>query len=476
MAKVTGFMEFHRAKGARRPPAERVRDWREYELPHPPDELNRQAARCMDCGVPYCSHGCPLGNIIPDFNDLVYHHDWAEALERLHATNNFPEFTGSICPAPCENSCTLAMDQYQEPVSIKKIELAIVERGWADGLIRPMPPARETGKSVAVVGSGPAGLACAQQLRRAGHTVTVFERADRPGGLLRYGIPHFKMGKDRLQRRIAQMEAEGVRFVVNADAGRNPSPADLRRHDAVVLCGGATQARELPLEGRNLEGIHPAMDYLTQANRVQEGDAVPGQIRADGRRVVVLGGGDTGADCVGTAHRQGAASVTSLEIVPRPPDARAADNPWPQWARVFRVAGAHEEGGERLFAVSTRRFLGSAGRLTGLETVRVRWEGGRPVEVPGTEAVIPADLCLLALGFTGPEKGPLLEGLGVALDERGNVRADPATRMTSVEGVFAAGDMARGQSLVVWAISEGRKAAQGVDRWLMGGTTLPAAL
>jgi glutamate synthase (NADPH/NADH) small chain len=470
-------MEFHRKKGARRPVAERVKDWKEYELPYPAPELNQQSARCMDCGVPYCMSGCPLGNIIPDFNDLVYHNDWANALERLHATNNFPEFTGGVCPAPCENSCTLAMDQYQEPVSIKKIELAIVDKGWAEGWIKPQPPEMESGKSVAVVGSGPAGLACAQQLRRAGHAVTVFERADRVGGLLRYGIPQFKLEKARLDRRVRQMTDEGVRFVVKAEAGVKPTAQALKKDfDAVVLCGGATQARDLGIEGRPLKGVHYAMEFLTQANKVQEGDSVPGQILAKDRQVVVIGGGDTGADCIGTSTRQGARSITSLEIIPQPPEARPMDNPWPQWARIFRTAGAHEEGGERRYAVSTRRFVGENGVLKGLETVEVRWEHGKPVEIAGSEKVIPADLCFLAMGFTGPEKGPLLEGLGVELDARGNVKADPATKMTSVQGVFTAGDMTRGQSLVVWAISEGRMAAQGVDRYLMGSTALPSAL
>ncbi|HTB21412.1 MAG TPA: glutamate synthase subunit beta [bacterium] len=477
MAKVTGFMEFHRPKGARRPVAERVKDWKEYELPYPGEELNHQAARCMDCGVPYCMSGCPLGNIIPDFNDLVYHSDWANALERLHATNNFPEFTGGICPAPCENSCTLALDQYQEPVSIKKIELAIVDKGWAEGWIKPLPPERETGKSVAVVGSGPAGLACAQQLRRAGHKVTVFERADRVGGLLRYGIPEFKLEKSRLERRVKQLSDEGVRFVVNANAGVNPTPQALKKDfDAVVLCGGATQARDLAIEGRGLKGVHFAMEFLTQSNKVQEGDTVEGQISAKAKHVVIIGGGDTGADCIGTSTRQGALDIHSLEIVPQPPVSRPQDNPWPQWARIFRTAGAHEEGGERLYAVSTRRFVGENGVLKGLETVQVRWDQGKPVEVAGSEKVIPADLCFLAMGFTGPEKGPLLDGLGVELDARGNVKSDPSTKMTSVPGIFTAGDMTRGQSLVVWAISEGRKAAQGVDRFLMGSTALPSAL
>ena len=476
MAKVTGFMEFHRQKGKRRPVEERVKDWKEYEQPLGAEDLNHQAARCMDCGIPFCMSGCPLGNIIPDWNDLVYHDKWQEAIERLHATNNFPEFTGSICPAPCENSCVLAMDQYQESVTIKKVELAIIDKGWAEGWIVPQAPAVETGKRVAVVGSGPAGMAAAQQLRRAGHAVTVYERADRIGGLLRYGIPHFKMEKWRLDKRVKQMEAEGVKFVVNANAGVNPTAAELKAFDAVVLCGGSTQARDLGAPGRELQGVHFAMEFLTQSNKVQEGDQVPGQISASAKHVVVIGGGDTGADCIGTSHRQGAKDVTSLEIIPQPPDSRPADNPWPQWARVFRTAGAHEEGGDRLYAISTRRFVGENGVLKGIETVQVKWEGGKPVEVAGTEKILPADLVLLAMGFTGPEKGPLLDGLGVELDARGNVKADPATKMTSVKGVFTAGDMTRGQSLVVWAISEGRKAAQQVDKYLMGSTTLASSL
>lgn len=477
MAKATGFMEFHRQKPLKRPVEERIKDWKEYELPFSAEDLNRQAARCMDCGVPFCQSGCPLGNIIPDWNDLVYHNRWEHALERLLATNNFPEFTGSICPAPCENSCVLAMDQYQEAVNIKKIELAIIDKGWDEGWIKPMPPAVETGKKVAVVGSGPAGMAAAQQLRRAGHAVTLYERADRIGGLLRYGIPHFKMEKWRLDRRVEQLKAEGVHIVTNAHVGIAPTAAELRsRFDAIVLCGGATQARDLPIPGRELQGIHFAMEFLTQANKVQEGDRVENQIHARGKDVVIIGGGDTGADCIGTSVRQGAKSITSLEIIPRPPETRAPDNPWPQWARIFRMAGAHEEGGERLYAISTTRFIGRDGRLTGLETVQVRWEGGKPVPVKGSERVIPADLCFLAMGFTGPEKSKLLEDLGVELDARGNVKSDPNTKMTNVEGVFTAGDMTRGQSLVVWAISEGRKAAQGVDAWLCGSSALPSAL
>jgi glutamate synthase (NADPH/NADH) small chain len=477
MAKVTGFMEFHRNKGARRPVEERVKDWKEYELPLAPEELNHQAARCMDCGVPFCMSGCPLGNIMPDWNDLVYHDKWQEAIERLHATNNFPEFTGSICPAPCENSCVLAMNQYEEPVTIKKIELSIVEHAWKEGWIKPLPPHVKTGKKVAVVGSGPAGLACAQQLARVGHAVTVYERADRPGGLLRYGIPEFKLEKARVDRRIKQMEAEGVRFLCNMNVGVNPKAADLRQeYDAVVLCGGATQHRDLPAPGRELRGIYPAMEFLTQSNKVQHGDKIEGQIHASGKHVFVIGGGDTGADCIGTSTRQGALSITSLEIVPQPPTSRPADNPWPQWARIFRVAGAHEEKGERQYAVTTKRFEGEGGVVKRIVTAKVEWKEGKPVEVPGSEQSLPADLVFLAMGFTGPEKGPLLSDLAVALDERGNVKADPATKMTSVPGVFTAGDMTRGQSLVVWAISEGRKAAQGVDKFLMGSTTLASVL
>ena len=477
MAKPTGFLEFHRQKGQRRPVDERVKDWKEYELPLSHDDLNHQAARCMDCGVPFCMSGCPLGNIIPDWNDLVYHDKWKEALERLQATNNFPEFTGSICPAPCENSCVLAMNQYQEPVNIKKIELAIVDKGWAEGWIKPLPAAQATGKKVAVVGSGPAGLAAAQQLARVGHAVTVFERADRPGGLLRYGIPEFKMEKARLDRRIAQMKAEGVKFECNANVGVKPSVAELRQgFDAIVLCGGATQHRDLPAPGRELKGIYPAMEFLTQSNKVQEGDSIPGQIVASGKHVIVIGGGDTGADCIGTSTRQGAASITSLEIVPQPPAARGEDNPWPQWARVFRVAGAHEEKGERAYAVTTKRFEGENGVLKAIVTAQVQWKDGKPVEVPGSEKTLPADLVFLAMGFTGPEKGPLLTDLNLALDARGNVMSDGQTKMTSNPGVFVAGDMTRGQSLVVWAISEGRKAAQGVDRFLMGSSTLTSAL
>jgi glutamate synthase (NADPH/NADH) small chain len=477
MGKPTGFMETGRELPRKRPAAERVGDWKEYVLPDEPSHLKAQAARCMDCGVPFCHQGCPLGNIIPDWNDLVYRERWKEAVERLHATNNFPEFTGRLCPAPCENSCTLAMDQYDQPVTIKLIEQTIIDRAWEEGWVKPLPALKKTGKKVAVVGSGPAGLACAQQLARVGHEVTVLERADRVGGLLRYGIPEFKMEKRHLNRRIQQMEAEGVRFKVNADIGHQIPIEDLRKNfDGIVLACGATQARNLNVPGRELKDVHFAMEYLCQSNRVQEGDSVENQIHAAGKHVVILGGGDTGADCISTAHRQGAKSVTSLELLPKPPASRAPDNPWPQWARILRVVPAHEEGGEILYSVSTRQFVSENGVLKKLKAVKVEWlpqPQGPPKmqEVAGGEFEIPADLVFLAMGFTGPEKNPLFEKLGVELDARSNVRSD-ANKMTNVPGVFTAGDMTRGQSLIVWAIAEGRAAARGVDLWLMGETTL----
>ncbi len=481
MAKVTGFLEYKRAKLRYRPVAERVRDWRQIMLPFPEGELKQQAARCMDCGIPFCHQGCPLGNLIPDWNDLVWRNVWREAIERLHATNNFPEFTGTLCPAPCEGACVLGIND--DPVNIKAVELAIVDHAFAQGWIKPEPPLVETGKRVAIVGSGPAGLAAAQQLRRAGHRVTVFERDDRIGGLLRYGIPEFKMEKRVLNRRLEQMKAEGVEFRTGAHVGVNVAVETLRReYDAILLAGGACQPRDLPVPGRELEGIHFAMEYLTQQNRVCEGDPVPAGSRIDarGKRVVIIGGGDTGADCLGTAHRQGAASVHQLEIMPRPPDERAPDNPWPQWPYIYRVSPAHEEGGERLFAVSTQRFLGDQrGHVRAVELVRVEAvrEHGRVVlnEIPGSRFELPADLVLLAMGFVGPERSPLLEELGVRLTDRGNVWRDE-NWMTSVEGVFTAGDMQRGQSLIVWAIAEGRSAAAAVDRYLMGYTDLPAPL
>ena len=481
MGKLKGFLEIERQRAPTRPVAQRVRDWREVYLPYGTSELRAQGARCMDCGIPFCHQGCPLGNLIPDWNDLVYEGKWQEAIERLHKTNNFPEWTGRLCPAPCEGACVLAIDR--EPVTIKSIELAIVERAFEDGRIALSPPQTRTGKTVAVVGSGPAGLAAADQLNRAGHDVTVFEKADRIGGLLRYGIPEFKMEKRFLDRRLQLMEAEGVRFRTGVHVGADVAAAELRAgHDALLLAGGAGWPRDLTVPGRELAGIHFAMEYLTQQNRLCEGDAVPPEeiVSAAGRHVVIIGGGDTGADCLGTAHRQQAASVTQLELLPRPPDTRADDNPWPDWPNVFRVSAAHEEGGERIYAVSTERFSGDAdGRVTTLHARRVemRRDNGRPVfdPMPGSEFEMPAGLVLLAMGFLGPDRPGMLTELGVRLTERGNVWRDE-TWMTSVPGVFTAGDMQRGQSLIVWAIAEGRSAARGIDTFLMGGSDLPAPL
>ncbi len=481
MGKVTGFLEIKRKKWPTRPVGERLRDWKEVYLPFPQDELKKQAARCMDCGIPFCHQGCPLGNIIPDWNDLVYKDHWRDAIDRLHATNNFPEWTGRLCPAPCEGSCVLEIND--DPVTIKAIELSIVERAFDEGWVAPRPPAVRTGKRVAVIGSGPAGLAAAQQLNRAGHSVTVFERADRIGGLLRYGIPEFKMEKRYLDRRLQLMEKEGVVFVTNAHVGVGVPVEALRdQFDAIVLAGGACHPRDLPVPGRELAGIHFAMDYLTLQNKRCEGDAIPDAdfITAQGKRVVIIGGGDTGADCLGTVHRQGASSVHQFELLPRPPDTRAPDNPWPQWPNIFRVSGAHEEGGERVYAVSTERFLGNAqGHVRALEARQVEMvrESGRLDFKPirGTEFTLDCDLVLLAMGFLGPERPGMLAELGVKLTERGNVWRD-ARWMTSVPGVFTCGDMQRGQSLIVWAIAEGRSAARGADLYLMGKSDLPAPL
>jgi glutamate synthase (NADPH/NADH) small chain len=479
VGKVTGFLEIKRKKAPARPVAERLHDWKEVSLPYPDGELKAQAARCMDCGVPFCHQGCPLGNLVPDWNDLVYRNHWHDAIQRLHATNNFPEWTGRLCPAPCEGSCVLGIND--DPVTIKGVELAIVEHAFEAGWVTAQPPLVRTGKRVAVVGSGPAGLAAAAQINRAGHWVTVFERSDRIGGLLRYGIPEFKMEKRFLDRRLAVMEKEGVAFQTNCDVGRAPAVADLQREfDAVVLACGAGAPRDLPVPGRELQGIHFAMDYLPLQNRRCEGDVVPEDrfITAAGKRVVIIGGGDTGADCLGTVHRQGALSVHQFELLPRPPDARATDNPWPQWPNVFRVSSAHEEGGERVYAVSTQRFTGNAqGRVTQLHGVSVEMvrEGGRLDfrPVAGSEFTVDVDLVLLAMGFLGPERsGPIAE-LGLKLTERGNVWRDPAW-MTSTRGVFTCGDMQRGQSLIVWAIAEGRSCARGVDLYLMGKSDLPA--
>jgi glutamate synthase (NADPH/NADH) small chain len=481
MGKATGFLEFRRAKQPYRPVAERLRDYRQVMRAFGDDDLKQQAARCMDCGIPFCHQGCPLGNLIPDWNDLVYRGHWAEAIERLHATNNFPEFTGTLCPAPCEGACVLGINS--DPVTIKAVELAIVDHAFQQGWIRPEPPARETGKKVAIVGSGPAGLAAAQQLRRAGHAVTLFERDDRIGGLMRYGIPEFKMEKKVLDRRLEQMKAEGVVFRTGVHIGVNAAVEELRAgYDAIVLTGGACAARDLPVPGRELKGVHLAMEYLGQQNRLCEGDKIPADKRIDarGKHVIIIGGGDTGADCLGTAHRQGAVSVHSLEIMPRPPETRASDNPWPQWPVIYRVASAHEEGGERVYAVSTKRFLGDdQGNVKAIELVRVELQrsGGRMVfnEIPDSTFSLPAERVFLAMGFTGPEKPGMIEQLGVKLTDRGNVWRDE-NWMTSVAGVFTAGDMQHGQSLIVWAIAEGRSAARGVDRYLMGVSDLPAPL
>jgi glutamate synthase (NADPH/NADH) small chain len=477
MGDIRGFLNVGRQLPTRRPVPVRLLDWNEVYEPFPTETLQAQASRCMNCGIPFCNNGCPLGNIIPDWNDLVYQDRWRDAIERLHATNNFPEFTGRLCPAPCEAACVLGINA--DPVTIKQVEVTIIERAWAEGWITPLPPPVRTGKRVAVVGSGPAGLAAAQQLTRAGHDVVVYERADRVGGLLRYGIPNFKMEKHVLDRRLHQMEAEGTVFRTNAEIGGNVDPAELDGYDAVVLAGGATAARDLPIAGRDLAGIHQAMEYLPQANRLTEGDAVVDQIRADGKHVVIIGGGDTGADCLGTAHRQHAASVHSFEIMPRPPEQRdGAVNPWPTWPTVFRTASAHEEGGERWYAVTTTEFVGDTdGNVRALRGHQVEMQvvDGRPsfVAVPGTEFELPADLVLLALGFVGPERGSMLDHLGVELDARGNVARDDAWR-TSAEHVFCCGDMGRGQSLIVWAIAEGRSCAASVDRYLMGDTLLPS--
>jgi glutamate synthase (NADPH) small chain len=473
MGDPRGFLTTTREAPTRRPVDLRLMDWREVYEEFPDQKLEKQAGRCMNCGIPFCHQGCPLGNLIPEWNDLVYRDEWREAIERLHATNNFPEFTGTLCPAPCEAACVLAINS--DAVTIKQVELQIVDHAWREGWVVPQPPPVKTGKKVAVVGSGPSGLAAAQQLTRVGHDVTVFERADRIGGLLRYGIPEFKMEKFRLDRRIAQMEAEGTVFRPGTNVGTDVTVEQLKTgFDAVVLAGGATAARDLPAPGREFTGIYQAMEYLPWANRVQQGDLDEPPITAAGKHVVIVGGGDTGADCLGTAHRQGAASVTQLEIMPTPPEKRTENMPWPTYPMVYRVASAHEEGGERRYAVNTVEFTGDAdGNVATQRLVEVtRDANGRFVAVEGTEHEIPAQLVLLAMGFVGPEKGPLLEGLGVDLDPRGNVARDE-NFMTSVPGVFSAGDMGRGQSLIVWAISEGRAAASGVDAYLTGRDVLP---
>ncbi len=505
MGKPTGFVEFPRRLPGRRPIPVRIRDWREVYEPFPEESARQQGARCMDCGIPFCHEGCPLGNLIPEWNDLVWRGQWEEAAERLHATNNFPEFTGRLCPAPCEGACVLGINA--EPVTIERVEYEIAERAFAEQWVVPQVAEVRTGRSVAVVGSGPSGLACAQQLARAGHDVVVFERAERPGGLLRYGIPEFKMEKAVLDRRLAQLEAEGVTFrcatavgtapdtpVAELEPGerRGPGTANapdvavvaatelLDRFDAVVLAGGATLPRDLPVPGRELRGVHGAMEYLKPSNLVREGALAEPSITAQGKHVVIIGGGDTGADCLGTTHRQGAASVHQFEILPRPPDARPGDNPWPTWPLVYRTSSAHEEGGERVYAVTTTEFVddgtGAVGALRGHE-VEMSVVDGRPVMEPvaGTEFELPCELVLLAMGFLGTERRGVVAELELELDARGNVACD-GNWATSHDRVFVCGDMTRGQSLIVWAIAEGRSCAAGVDRALMGDTALPAPL
>ncbi|HEX2732679.1 MAG TPA: glutamate synthase subunit beta [Polyangiaceae bacterium] len=475
MGKVTGFIEYNRQNARKRPADQRIKDYREFELPVLQEDIKVQGARCMDCGVPFCNTGCPLGNLIPDWNDHVYHGDFEGAADALHATNNFPEITGRVCPAPCEASCVLNINS--DPVSIKLIERSIADVAIKAGAIKPQKPVLRTGKKVAVVGSGPAGMAAAQQLARAGHDVTVFERDDRIGGLLTYGIPDFKLEKSIVQRRVKQMTEEGVVFKASVHVGKDITADQLKKDfDAVCLCGGSRKPRDLPVTGRQLKGVYFAMEFLEQQNRRVAGETVPDDIAivAKGKRVVVIGGGDTGSDCIGTSHRQGAVSVTNFEIMPRPPDSPAANTPWPLWPLMLRTSTSHEEGGHRDFAVSTKEIIGENGHVTRLRCCRIEPKDGKLVEVPDSEFDIDADLVFLAMGFVHPEKEGLLEQLGVKINERGNVQIDKDF-MTSVPGVFAAGDMQRGQSLVVWAISDGRKAARGIDQYLMGNSELETA-
>ena len=482
MGKPSGFKEKGRETPPRKPSVERITDFKEFYGSWTEKQAREQGSRCMNCGVPFCHTGCPLGNLIPDWNDMVYRGRWEEALAELHSTNNFPEFTGRICPAPCETACVLAINQ--DPVTIEYIEKAIADRGWQEGWIKPEPPDTRTGKSIAIVGSGPAGLAAAQQINRCGHGVTVFERDSYIGGLLRLGIPDFKLEKHLVQRRVEQMEAEGVKFKTDVNVGVDYSAEELRANfDAVLLTGGCTVPRDLPVPGRELDGVHFAMDFLTQQNRLNAGENIPvdERISAEGKRVVILGGGDTGSDCLGTSHRQNAEVVHQFELLPEPPEHRREDNPWPQWPLVLRPSTSQEEGGIQDYSVLTKSFSGSNGRVETLHGVHVKWGApdttGRPamIEMPGSEFDLDVDLVLLAMGFVHPQKEGLLADLGVELDPRGNVKTDE-DKMTSVDGVFAAGDMSRGQSLVVWALAEGREAARGVDKYLMGQTALPRVL
>jgi glutamate synthase (NADPH) small chain len=477
MGKATGFLELAREDRKYGPIEGRLKSYNEFILPMPETDLKAQASRCMNCGIPFCHNGCPVNNIIPDWNHLVYENDWRSALEVLHSTNNFPEFTGRICPAPCEASCTLNIDD--APVTIKSIECAIVDKGWDQGWITPLPASRKTGKSVAVVGSGPAGMACAQQLARAGHSVTLFEKNDRMGGLLRYGIPDFKMGKHLINRRLVQMEAEGVVFKPSTEVGVHVSLESLRENfDAIVLSGGAETPRLLDVPGNEMAGVRPAMEFLMQQNKRVAGDeetrAAPrGSILATGKHVIVIGGGDTGSDCVGTSNRQGAASVTQIEIMPKPPASENKTLSWPDWPLKLRTSSSHEEGCDRDWSINAKRVIGSNGHVEGLECIRLAWDNGKMSEVPGSEFVLKADLIFLAMGFLGPVKAGLIDQAEVALDARGNVAANTNDYMTSQENVFACGDMRRGQSLVVWAIREGRQCARSVDESLMGTSELP---
>ena len=472
MGKVTGFMEFTRLSEAAEQPQERLKHWREFVGHLSDKEAGTQGARCMDCGTPFCMSGCPINNIIPDWNDLVYRQDWQQAIETLHSTNNFPEFTGRVCPAPCEAACTLNINN--DPVGIKSIEHAIIDKAWESGWVKPLPAAASTGRRVAVIGSGPAGMSCAQQLARAGHDVVVFEKADRIGGLLRYGIPDFKMEKHLIDRRVEQMRVEGVEFRTGQNIGKDIAMQKLvDEFDAVVMAGGAEQPRDLPVPGRELAGVHFAMEFLPQQNKVVAGDAVAKQIKATGKHVIVIGGGDTGSDCVGTSNRHGAVSVTQFELLPQPPAVENKPMVWPYWPVKLRTSSSHEEGCKRDWAVATKRFEGKDGRVEKLVAARLEWKDGQMKEIPGSEFTLKADLVLLAMGFTGPMPAGLLEQAKVDRDGRGNVKADTENYRTSSAKVFAAGDMRRGQSLVVWAIREGRQCARAVDEFLMGSSELP---